>query len=53
MIPTRETERMMKPQDVIWKAMAKKLTWIQAAVIAEMSARNMPRKRQNFARAMD
>jgi hypothetical protein len=46
MMPARETERMMKLQDVILKAMAKKLTWIQAAEIAGMSVRNMQRKRQ-------
>jgi hypothetical protein len=39
---------MMKLQDVILKAMAKKLTWIQAAEIAGMSVRNMQRKRQAY-----
>jgi transposase len=48
MMPARETERMMKLQDVILKAMAKKLTWIQAAEIAGMSVRNMQRKRQSY-----
>jgi transposase len=48
MIPARETERMMKLQDVILKAMAKKITWIQAAEIAGMSARNMERNRQAY-----
>ena len=48
MIPVRETERMMKLQDVILKAMARKLTWIQAAEIAGMSVRNMQRKRQCY-----
>ena len=48
MMPARETERMMKLQDVILKAMAKKLTWIQAAEIAGMSVRNMQRKRQGY-----
>ena len=47
-IPVRETERMMKLQDVILKAMAKKLTWIEAAEIAGMSVRNMQRKRQAY-----
>ena len=37
MMPARETERMMKLQDVILKAMARKLTWIQAAEIAGMA----------------
>ncbi len=45
-IPAREMERMMKLQDVILKAMAKKLTWIEAAEIAGMSVRNMQRKPQ-------
>ena len=35
----------MKLQDVILKAMAKKLTWIEAAEIAGMSVRNMQRMR--------
>jgi len=48
MMPARETERMMKLQDVILKAMAKKLTWIQAAEIAGMSVRQMQRKRQAY-----
>jgi hypothetical protein len=48
MMPARETERMMKLQDVILKAMARKLTWIQAAEIAGMSVRNMQRKRQSY-----
>jgi transposase len=48
MMPARETERMMKLQDVILKAMAKKLTWMEAAEIAGMSVRNMQRKRQAY-----
>jgi transposase len=48
MVPARETERMMKLQDVILKAMAKKITWIDAAEIAGMSVRNMQRKRQEY-----
>lgn len=47
-MPARETERMMKLQDVILKAMAKKLTWMQAAEIAGMSVRHMQRKRQAY-----
>src|SRR6516164_10749857 len=39
---------MMKLQDVILKAMAKKLTWIEAAEIAGMSVRNMQRMRQRY-----
>ena len=38
----------MKLQDVILKAMAKRLTWIDAAEIAGMSVRNMQRKRQAY-----
>jgi transposase len=41
-------ERMMKLQDVILKAMAKKITWIEAAEIAGMSVRNMQRKRAEY-----
>jgi len=48
MMPARETERMMKLQDVILKAMARKLTWIEAAEITGMSVRNMQRKRQAY-----
>ena len=48
MMPARETDRMMKLQDVILKAMARKLPWIQAAEIAGMSVRNMQRKRQSY-----
>jgi transposase len=48
MITARETERMMKLQDVILKAMAKKLTWMEAAEIAGMSVRNMQRKREAY-----
>jgi hypothetical protein len=47
-IPARETERMMKRQDVILKAMARKITWIDAAEIAGMSVRNMQRMRQRY-----
>src|SRR5579884_410273 len=39
---------MMKLQDVILKAMAKKLTWIEAAEIAGMSVRHMQRKREAY-----
>ena len=38
----------MKLQDVILKAMARKITWIDAAEIAGMSVRNMQRKRQAY-----
>lgn len=36
-IPAREAERMMKLQDMILKALAKKISWIAAAEIAGMS----------------
>ena len=38
----------MKLQDVILKALAKKISWIDAAEIAGMSVRNMQRKRQEY-----
>ena len=38
----------MKLQDVILRAMAKKLSWIEAAEIAGMSVRNMQRMRQRY-----
>jgi hypothetical protein len=41
MISIRETERMMKLQDVILKAMAKKLRWAAAPEISRMSVRSM------------
>src|SRR3954468_5396261 len=47
-IPVRDMERMMKLQDVILKAMAKRITWLEAAEIAGMSVRNMQRKRQAY-----
>jgi hypothetical protein len=47
-MPARETERMMKLQDVILKAMARRITWIQAAEIAGMSVRNMQRLRARY-----
>jgi transposase len=41
-------ERMMKLQDVILKAMAGKILWIEAAEIAGMSVRNMQRMRARY-----
>ena len=38
----------MKLQDVILRAIAKKISWIDAAEIAGMSVRNMQRKRQAY-----
>ena len=39
-LPAREVERMMKTHDVILKAMAKKISWLEAAEIIE-SIRNL------------
>ena len=38
----------MKLQDVILKAMARKLTWIEAVEIAGMSVRNMQQMRARY-----
>jgi transposase len=43
-----ETERMMKLQDVILKAMAKKISWMAAAEIAGVSDRTMRRIKQRY-----
>ena len=43
-----EVERMMKLQDVILKAMAKKISWLAAAEIAGVSDRTMRRLRQRY-----
>ena len=53
MNPTRqysaaETERMMKLQDVLLKAMAKKITWWEAAEIIGVSDRTMRRWRERL-----
>jgi transposase len=44
-VPAREVERMMKLQDVLLKAMAKKISWISAAEIIGVTARTMRRWR--------
>jgi transposase len=41
-------ERMMKLQDVILKAMAKKITWMEAAEIAGVTDRTMRRIKQRY-----
>jgi transposase len=41
-------ERMMKLQDVILKAMAKKITWMEAAEIAGVTDRTMRRMRERY-----
>jgi hypothetical protein len=43
--PPSEMERMMKVQDVLLKAMAKKITWLAAAEIIGVSDRTMRRWR--------
>jgi transposase len=43
-----EVERMMKLQDVILKAMAKKITWLEAAEIAGVTDRTMRRMRERY-----
>jgi transposase len=47
-VSAAEVERMMKLQDVILKAMAKKISWLAAAEIAGMSDRTMRRLRQRY-----
>src|ERR1039457_4465613 len=41
-------ERAMKVQEVIWRAMAKKITWWQAAEILGISDRHMRRWREGY-----
>jgi len=47
-VSAAELERMMKLQDVILKAMAKKITWMAAAEIAGVSDRTMRRIKQRY-----
>lgn len=47
-IPARELERTMKVQDVILKALAKKITWWQAAEILGVSDRTMRRWKYGY-----
>jgi len=47
-IPAAEVERMMKLQDVLLKAMAKKITWWQAAEIIGVTDRTMRRWRERL-----
>jgi transposase len=44
----KEVERMMKLQDVLLKAMAKKITWADAAEIIGVSCRSMRRWRERL-----
>jgi transposase len=48
LIPLSEAERAMKVQEVIIKAMAKEITWLQAADIIGTSPRQLRRWRQNY-----
>ena len=47
-LPYREVERMMKTQDVILKAMAKKISWLSAAEIIGVTPRTMRRWRERL-----
>ncbi|MFL6415225.1 MAG: helix-turn-helix domain-containing protein, partial [Bryobacteraceae bacterium] len=47
-ISAAELERMMKVQDVILKAMAKKITWLEAAEIIGVCDRTMRRMRKQY-----
>jgi transposase len=47
-ISAAELERMMKLQDVILKAMAKKITWLEAAEIIGVCDRTMRRMRERY-----
>jgi hypothetical protein len=46
--PKAAMERAMKVQDVILRAMAKKITWWQAAEILGISDRHMRRWRERY-----
>jgi hypothetical protein len=47
-VPAAELERMMKLQDVILKAMAKRITWMAAAEMAGVSDRTMRRMKERY-----
>jgi len=47
-IPAREVERMMKLQDVLLKAMARKICWVAAAEILGVTPRTMRRWRERL-----
>lgn len=47
-IPAREVERTMKVQEVILRAMAKKISWMQAAEILGISDRTMRRWKYGY-----
>src|SRR5262249_53456553 len=48
MVSAAELERMMKLQDVILKAMAKRITWTAATEIAGVSDRTMRRMKERY-----
>ena len=48
MIPEAVVERAMKIQEVILRAMAKRITWWQAAEIMGISERQMRRRRRRY-----
>lgn len=43
LIPSAEVERMMKLQDVLLKALAKRISWLSAAEIIGVTPRTMRR----------
>lgn len=47
-LPAQEVERMMKLQDVLLKAMAKKISWVTAAEIIGVEPRTMRRWRERL-----
>jgi len=49
-IPATEAERTMKVQEVILRAMAKKISWWQAAEILGISERTMRRWKFGYAK---
>ena len=50
LIPRADAERAMKVQEVILRAMAKSITWWQAAEILGFSVRQMRRWRRRYER---
>ena len=50
LIPRADAERAMKVQEVILRAMAKSITWWQAAEILDLSVRQMRRWRRRYER---
>jgi len=46
--PEAAMERAMKVQEIILRAIARRITWLQAAEIIEISARQMRRMKQRY-----